>query len=615
VIAALLGIGSAYLCLGRIIPQRRWAAAVLAAAWVIGPGVLAPVMVGDQYMTFVSLPFFPVALYGCWRLANDDSLIGPLVAALGLAATWLCHPPIAFWTSLIAFAIGVYGFFAMPSRRWLRATVFAGTFALLGSYPFVSVFTLENRFHDDPPGLVAAEQVESVFPTNFRPLEAATPGIASYQLGYFLVAVWLATLVGSLFSRGRGYRPLLAATIVLVPITIPVPWLTRAFWGHSPAWFVSINNVWPMLRIFFVWSGLIVFAAAALLRFWPPRPAGRLASIGMALAVGLALVWPIREALKLERAVARTLSTLAATRLWESPEDSILSRYAYNALEFTPGYASHGYVDPWFENRLLDRASQKVILANADAAGPAPGVAKPSAVQTRLIATGGIRAKNIPPSDYYMLGPTVTIIGGHHYALRLALEPPGIAGTYQFAPPGLFREYLLPDSGAGMFRHGSSRAFGTLPKSSHVISITDATTQANIPLGLLITPRTPPADFDAGTYWLYDYDRSTLPIAVESWIPYRAKVSAPAESYLETPRVWLSGWRANVNGHAVRPRRSYQNLVMVRVGGGQSVVELTYQPSWPLALSFWTSLAGWLLILSVGVGYRFMTNSYRAAIN
>jgi len=604
---ALLGVGSAYFCLSRVARGRPWLAALLSAAWILGPGVLAPVVAGDQYMTFMTLPALPIALYGCWLTSTRDDSLGPFVAAAGLAGTWLCHPPVAFWTTLFAVAVCLHSTFRPGPRHRRRAAVFVATFVVLGSYPFVSVLSLENRFENHASGGIVVEMVRNAFPKNFLPIAAGGP----YQLGYFLIGILAVSLLAASLARTRGAWPFLAASLLVAPLTLPVPWVTAAFWVHAPDWLVQIDKVWPMQRFFLIWSTLIVFAAAAALRDHP-RLATRGSVVALALPLLGGLAWTACEMRKLEYI---PWSPKAATRLLENPDDAILSRYIYSVFEFTPAYASHGFMDAWWENRLLDRRTQQLVVSNADAAAPVPGSSGAPGVSRHLVASGALRAENLTSSDYYRLTPDLTLEPGRHYALRLEFSPRDLPGILELSDPGLFREYLLPDSGADLPRNGGTRAFGSLPWSSHVLSLTALGPAASRPVSLLITPGRDHRDFDAGRFWLYDYDRATLPVAVESWMPYRARVDASRSLYLETPRVWLSGWRARVDGRPTPTLRSKQNLVMVPVESGRSTVTLTYEPSFLLAASFGLAVAGWaavaVVLASGAQGYRWVTSALR----
>ena len=147
--------------------------------------------------------------------------------------------------------------------------------------------------------------------------------------------------------------------------------------------------------------------------------------------------------------------------------------------------------------------------------------------------------------------PTPTLDPGKRYALRLEFFDRKTEGVLQLMQDTMFREYLLPDSGAGIGRRGPPRAFGTTATSGKVIPLSVLGKEPAPLKTILITARASHKDFSAGRYWLYTYERSRLPIVVESWIPYRVRFTAPRPAFLESPRMWLKDWRATVNGLVV----------------------------------------------------------------
>ena len=161
----------------------------------------------------------------------------------------------------------------------------------------------------------------------------------------------------------------------------------------------------------------------------------------------------------------------------------------------------------------------------------------------------------------------------------------------------------MPDSGTGV-QHGSnlsSLSFGSYAISSHVIPLTIAGSEPAAPEVLLILRKHTTETFPFARYWLYEYDRSKLPIAVQSWFPYRAHVTAGQPAYLETPRMWVKGWRALVNGRTTPVLRSRENLVMMPVEAGASDVVLKYSPPIVVLAAFWLGAAGWLALGGVGL--------------
>jgi hypothetical protein len=107
-------------------------------------------------------------------------------------------------------------------------------------------------------------------------------------------------------------------------------------------------------------------------------------------------------------------------------------------------------------------------------------------------------------------------------------------------------------------------------------------------------------------YKLERIQSTALPIQLESLLPLRAKVNANIAGYLETPRVYIPGYEAEVDGRSVRVQPSPEGMAMVPVPAGQSRIELRYPGPQITRIAFWISFAGWL---SVGLGSIVLKSS------
>ena len=87
---------------------------------------------------------------------------------------------------------------------------------------------------------------------------------------------------------------------------------------------------------------------------------------------------------------------------------------------------------------------------------------------------------------------------------------------------------------------------------------------------------------------------------MHSLLPYQAEVRTGIRCWLETPRMWLGGYHATVNGAPAEVRRSPNNLVMIALPPGHAEVNLRYSPRWWLTAAFWLCLAGWVTVLTSG---------------
>src|ERR1019366_731206 len=102
-------------------------------------------------------------------------------------------------------------------------------------------------------------------PGNLGQIDPKQPGLAHYPLGFALLGTLLASLCLLARTRPRGAWAFAAASVLIVPFAVPVPWFTDAIWTHVPVWFVTVQNIWPMQRLFLVWSSLVLFTAAIMM--------------------------------------------------------------------------------------------------------------------------------------------------------------------------------------------------------------------------------------------------------------------------------------------------------------------------------------------------------------
>jgi hypothetical protein len=98
----------------------------------------------------------------------------------------------------------------------------------------------------------------------------------------------------------------------------------------------------------------------------------------------------------------------------------------------------------------------------------------------------------------------------------------------------------------------------------------------------------------------FNYDRAVLPVRVDGWIPYKAAVRSPSNAWLETPRVFQTGYIATVNGQPAQVRESPDSLVSVAVPRGDSTVVLEYSPPAGLKALFWLSCLSIIAVGAVG---------------
>lgn len=574
---------SAYLCCAAILRHRRWTALALAVLYVASPGALALLYTGNLFMSVMTLPYLPLAAYGLWRWWTRTGEAAWL--ALPLAAVWWCHPPIALWLTAI---IGIFAALRVAlswrdRRLWLAAGAAAGLFILAAGAVFVSVLTLPGPSTPQIDRLSFLGSIEHSVPASFLPVSRTADKISDYQLGWSLWIVAGAAGFQCSFRPRRGSSALLGAVLLLVLFLLPVPGVNRWLWAHCvPQAACDITFGWVVQRLYVILAALVVVAAAAAAAAWPPR--SRIAQIAGGLFFVAALSWSGLEAAKFERRGAAMVLPDAEAAKTHGASNAYLTRYAFNIFRPVPSYFSHGYVDPWLENRVLAADGRTVLASNS--ASVHPSGSNPSFLLTAAYDPAGGQAA---------LTPQFAISPGLRYAARLELHLPAAPGILLAEGERTRREYFLPDSSFGMFHEQPTHAFGFLPGSGDFFSIWNPGGDT-IHLTYQFTDSAPaaiPADF--GRLYLRPYRVEDLPIRIVSWIPYRARTHlSAAGGWLETPRVYVPGYAATVNGRPARLLRSPDGLVAVALEPGENDVMLSYPGPWVLRVSYYVSLFTWL---------------------
>lgn len=565
---SVLAAWAAALTALRVSGGRRVAAGLLAAIYVLSPAIMGPLALNDMFATYMAAPWLVL----CWGalagiLRDRDDLRAQWLAAGALGLAWYAHPPVAAWLSL-AWVI-VQGLRLLlaggEAAHWGRQL--AAGLCLLGltAYVFVSVALLgpgpqaDIYYHT-----FSAEAFSRFLRLEFTPFSApgAQPGI---QLGWSLWLLLLLTGVIGFWRRPAGVLLLLAVLVVFLPCLVPLPVLSDAWWRVLPGKLVGLTY-WSEQRLCPLLASGIVIAAAAALRAFDRRPAP-----GYRTACGLlacAAVWSLVEVAAIHRRPGAGKLTPADHQTQLSPDNLRLTRYAYALFERPPAYYSHGWVDPEFESRLLDE--------NLDPATD-------NSAFVRAAAT-------TPPFAAIHEGLVHDFEGPGDYLLEFAFADPASAGEVTIRGAGFERFYTLPSS-------GGTKSFGSGSLSAKTIPL--RLTRPGLHQIVVA------ANFPGASVRIIPFQRDDLPVRVFGQVPYTARVRATAPGFLETPRVFIDGYAATVDGSPVPVRRSPEGLIMIPVPAGESRVELTYPGSTLLR-------AAWLLSLACFAGWPWLLRPNRA---
>lgn len=573
-LSLLGGIFSAYAVLRLLAPAAwRAPAALLAFLYAASPAWLGAIYSMDMYMTFMTLPWLPLVFLGCARtfVRLDRRALLWLVPALSLV--WYAHPPVAFWTTIVVAVTQLFRWCGRP-KGWVREAVWlgsvAGLFLALTGLPFAAVANADPQI--EPSRYDHVLETLQTHRDAWFPVSAGADRLSDQQLGWSLAAILVAGGILALRRKSRAFTGLLAAAAGFWLVLAPVPGVQSLFWRLLPEVIRMITDNWPSQRLYPLLAALAAIGAGGvLLRAFRHRPA---ALSALVLFLAGAVTWSATEAAKFRRrGHATTLDATASARRFY-PENLVLTRYAYEMFTHQPDYVANGVINPMLRQRLLSVSSQEPIASNVSYARAQPPV------QT-FILNSEARGRGD-----FELSPSLSLHPGHEYLIEFEFLGQKYDGELSLEGRRIERRYRLP-------RDGGIDAFGSALGTGKFITLA---TKGDIPETVKwhfqSSSFAPPAPF--ASVRVSEFDRAQLPVQTESLLPYRALVRSPSSAWLETPRMFLPGYVATVDGRTAEVRPSPQGLVMIRVPAGVSRVSLAFTGSPLLRTAFWLAAASWI---------------------
>jgi hypothetical protein len=578
----------AYACLRRLGTLSSSIALLLAILYGLSPSLLAAAFGMDLYMTVTVAPFLPIALLGALGVMGDRGGINPVLLAVGLAGAWLAHPPVAAWlTVACVVAAGATSLGAGAGTRPLaRAAGAAALGIVLGGVAFVSALSLgAHPFPSHPAGrvsLVAQRIIATVREggwASLRPATGAGAAIGDFQLGYSL---WLILTFGGFLALKSGRLRagvLLAASLLFICLSAPVPFLNAWLWKALPGSFSSLTNNWPMQRSY------LVVAACALFVFalsWPaiaPRLESRRAKAILILLACAATGWSVFQAAPFVRRGYQTRIPASESLREHLPSNANLTQTAYSYLDL-PRNFTFGTRDPEAEMRLLDLGDGHEILSNATAG------------TTRVVASGKLVRTGAIDSKRAKLAPTLILEPGKRYRLRLDFTAPRMTADLLLNGETTQRTYILP-------RSGGPNGFGMDLGNSNTLPLwTDSQRPEMVTVSLLF-PGNPDLGWsEFAGYTLEEVDRSSLPIRLERLVPYlQGEVTIDQPCWLETPRMAIPGYQGSVDGAPEALGRSEDGTLLMWMPSGRHHFDLRYRGPVALRIASAVGITGWCFVL------------------
>ncbi len=580
----------------------RWAAdcpkglaAFLATIYALGPPLMGAAHTYDLFMTVHAAVFVPLAVAACVRGVRFPSFSNDAWLAAALAGAWLAHPPVACWLTASVILVRLVVFAARPSVAVLArglAAAFLGL--LLSSFVFVSAATLSadlGYFSNEPavwdhfPDTIL-NSLRGAFPGMLLPVSSGAGNLSDLQIGYVALGLTVLSLFLALrHSRDRdqdgSFRLVgigcAVTALVLVLMDLPVPLLTNWAWRHVPVGVYKLTTEWPMQRLYLVAVAFAVFAGGLIV----PRQWRTLKAPGWVapVAVILCLSWAGYQARPF---IARGMSnrwTVDTTRSAYRTSNLDLTVTSYAFVGVPPTYV-HGVTDPRFEFRILRNGVDEIASPLSSGLSSSP-----------VVQTGALRLPGGLAPSKMVVSPKLKLAPGHVYLLSFAFRVPPVQALLYLKGPLLDRVYILPEA-------GEEKGFGMMEGERRSIPIwTDSDKIEDVEIRVWLTDKAvitgKPTVF--ADYTLQDVNMATLPVRVDSLLPLRFTVDAPqAGCTVETPRRYLPGFNAIVNGKPANVLMSRSRQAMIPLPAGRSVIELSYPGPSPARLAFWVTASCWL---------------------
>jgi hypothetical protein len=590
-LAAMGGAWSVHRCMQAILPGQPWTQLALALLFMASPGVLSLAYTGSLYMSVMTLPLIPWIILGIWRASCIREPLPILSIAAPLAAAWFGHPPIAFWLSLLLAGALLTRWILLrrePRQAALEAAKLLLVFVPLAAFVFISVLSLETG---EKLASVRAitRSIDGSFPGTLLPISPLAALDSDYQVGLSVLVFGVIAVVAWYRQPDPTGTFLVGGMLGLLVLLFPVPGVTTWIWNQLPQLVLEATYNWPMQRLTVIALALSVTAIAwALARWSSQRPL----PVAVIIALWIGVAWSHWEA---RRFVGRaTTNMVPATRADSKldPHNATITRYSFFQLTNAPHYFSHGYVDPALTPRLLSADGKNVVESNR------------AAVERRAPVTSTPLSGTLDIAGAVSLRPLLSLSPGVRHYLSVEWQGPTaeIKGTLSTYAQTIDRVYWLPDSAFGSVFTTTNESFGI--GKQHAAGFSMWTTnpepeQVEIRFTYLPKPTTPPP-----THFLTLHDRTytaeDLPIKLHSLVPLRVSAVSPeGGSLLETPRMFVDGYAAKVNGRQVDVVITRDRLVGVPLPAGPVEVELTYEGTALLRGSYAVALLGWILVLAI----------------
>lgn len=521
-------------------------------------------------------------------------LAGVLVVAWA-APVWLAW--IGFWTLLWAAALA--GFRAAGHRLGAGRAALLAVFTMLGAAMLAQLMVRSRGFTVDLQLLRELEQVAAVKDGLLRPLDSDVGRYSNSQPGFALLALLLAS---ALLAWWRdNLRVALPVTILgfLLAMILRLPLAADYLVGYAPPNIGAMVNLPMLYRLVPPMAALIALAGLLAL-----SGLGQHRSLRAVMIAGLVVggVWSAWEVSRIVRRGWDIRFDRAKTTEYFSPDRFALGRYPYNML-YTPLHFMDGKQLPFMDARLLTPHQDLIVGPDYQAKH-----AEKSGVQVFPLTSRAFERS----TEWLHVSPGWTVHPGQTLLLRFEFDPKyDCTGWLTMSSDRVYFEYYLDPAWTGA-------GFGPGPYGARTLAITNTGQHLeNYTMQLKVAGKNSlPRDGGSwGKLHVSRYDPENAPVRVDSLIPLRLRVQMPEDGFLESPRQWIAGYRAQIDGQPVAPLELKSGMLGVPLKAGAHEVEIRYVGSrkvWAgLIVSGLTALG---LLISLGRRQPAVVNAYKEGL-
>jgi hypothetical protein len=575
-----------FLALRQLRPERPWFCAFLSILFALSPSSISVLYTHDQYQSFYSTPFVPVAMVASVVMARGFAPRAAVVLAACMAIQWMIHALTGFFMGIVVAMMAAIGLVlrraswnAIIANNLLAAVIFL----LFTSWYFVSMLTAEifslglgggpTSFFVSP--LFVQPTVEFnrlLWPGAFLPVDLSKPRWESVQIGYALIAIFLASLIVAV--KTRRFDILLAAIPVAICLImlLPIPYLTKTAISFLPSPAQVMNFWWMYQRLYkFVAAGIIVAAAIAFCRdsmtdrWWRPLQIG--------IIIGLA--WSTVEAEKIVKFGFQNRQSHEETENLFRRDQAVSFSYAFERMIPDPGYPDYisAHYDPVLFDRIVNAYSGEIAKGNRETV-VARCLTKQKSVDVTLLSPA---CSNNECAFSGSASPEEKTI------LRFTL-PAGARALISFRSEHTDRalSYFLHIRRNGELYARAHFDFGLAGNYAFAVE-SPAEKNGDFTVSIVITSTTPSV-LGLKELCVGSYRHEQLPVRPISEIPYVVFLEARGDESLETRFNYVKGFRASVDDVPVDVSSSLRHRVLIRLNPGEHIVRIFYDP--PIIMKF-----------------------------